>query len=77
MHSPFFKKFIGTDEYIQIIFIGSETNEYKGLFVGLGHETTNMWAVRFDFDRPHIFVGSTTSPTNIRSIYLSVMWCHR
>jgi hypothetical protein len=30
-------KFVGTDEYIQIIFIGFGTDECKFIFVGLGH----------------------------------------
>jgi hypothetical protein len=49
--------FIGTDVYIQIIFISSKTNEYKVILIGLGQEPMNIWAIRFDFDWPHIFVG--------------------
>jgi hypothetical protein len=30
-------KFVGTDEYIQIIFIGFGTEECKFIFIGLGH----------------------------------------
>jgi hypothetical protein len=27
------------------------------IFVDLGWEPTNIWTIRFDFDRPHIFIG--------------------
>jgi hypothetical protein len=50
-------KFIGTDECIPIIFVGPKTDEYKLIFVGLGQAPMNIWAVRFDFDRTHIFIG--------------------
>jgi hypothetical protein len=72
-----FFKFVGTDEYIQIIFIGPETDEYKVIFIGLDRTPTNIWAVRFDFDRSHIFIGRATSPTNIRGIYSTATRCHR
>jgi hypothetical protein len=62
-------KFIGTNEYIQIIFVGPETDEYKLIFVGLGEALTNIQAIRFDFDKNHIFVGDATSPMNIRILY--------
>jgi hypothetical protein len=60
--------FIGIDEYIQIIFVGPETDEYKLIFVGFNWAPTNMWPVWFDFYRTHIFVGKATSPTNIGGI---------
>jgi hypothetical protein len=63
-----FFKFIGTDEYIQTIFVGFETNEYKVIFIGLGRILMNIWDVRFNFDRPYIFVGSATLGI-IRLIY--------
>jgi hypothetical protein len=72
-----FFKFDGTDEHIQIIFIGFETDEFKVIFISLGREPTNIWVVRFDFDRTHIFIGGTTSPMNIRGIYSSVAWLDR
>jgi hypothetical protein len=37
-----FFKFVSTDEYIQIIFAGPETNEYKVIFIGFGREQTNI-----------------------------------
>ncbi len=49
--------FIGTDEYIQIIFIGFETDEYNFIFIGSIRQMTNVWVIRFNLDRPHIFVG--------------------
>jgi hypothetical protein len=49
--------FIGTDEYIQIIFVCFETDEHNFIFVSWVWEPTNIWVVRFDLDRPHIFVG--------------------
>jgi hypothetical protein len=55
IHSSVFFKFIGTDEYIQIIFVGFKTDEYKVIFVGLGRAPMNIWNIRFDFDLPHIF----------------------
>jgi hypothetical protein len=42
--------FIGTNEYIQIIFIGPKTDEYKVISVGIVQALMNMWAVRFDFN---------------------------
>jgi hypothetical protein len=69
--------FVGTDEYIQIIFVGFEIDEYKVIFVGLGRAPTNIWAIQFDFDRPHIFIGGATSLTNIIYVYSSVTWLHR
>jgi hypothetical protein len=59
------------------IFIGFETDEYKVIFVSLGWTLTNIWAVRFDFDWPHIFIGRSTSLMNIIHVYSSVMWLHR
>jgi hypothetical protein len=35
-------KFVGTDEYIQIILVGFETDEYKGIFAGLGLAQMNI-----------------------------------
>jgi hypothetical protein len=70
-------KFVGTDEYIQIIFVGPKTDKYKLMFVGFDRETMNIWVVRFDFDRTHVFVGEATSPTNIHVLYLLVIWPHR
>jgi hypothetical protein len=49
--------FIGTDEYIQIIFVSFETNEYNFIFVGWVQELMTIWVIRFDLDWPHIFVG--------------------
>jgi hypothetical protein len=49
--------FVGTDEYIQIIFIGFETDEYNFIFIGSIRQMTNVWVIRFNLDRPHIFVG--------------------
>jgi hypothetical protein len=63
--------------YIQIIFVGPETDEYKLIFVGLGQPLMNIWDIRFDFDRTHIFISGATSPRNIRGLYSSVMWHHR
>jgi hypothetical protein len=37
--------FISTDECIQIMFIGPETNEYKVIFIGLVRAPMNIWAV--------------------------------
>jgi hypothetical protein len=34
--------FIGTNEYIQIIFVGPETDENKAIFVGLGQAPMNI-----------------------------------
>jgi hypothetical protein len=34
--------FIGTDEYIQIIFIGPKTDEYKVIFVSIVWALMNM-----------------------------------
>jgi hypothetical protein len=36
-------KFIGIDEYIQIIFIGPETDEYKLIFISVDQELMNIW----------------------------------
>jgi hypothetical protein len=72
-----FAQFVGIDEYIQIIFIGPETDEYKIIFVGLDQTPTNIWAIWVDLDQPHIFNGGATSPTNIRGLYSSVAWTHR
>jgi hypothetical protein len=47
-----FFKFIGIDKYIQIIFIGSETDECKVIFIGLGRAPMNIWSIWFDFDYP-------------------------
>jgi hypothetical protein len=69
--------FIDIYEYIQIIFIGIKTDKYKVIFISLGRVPTNIWAVWFDFDRPHIFVGEATSQMNIIHVYTSVMWQHR
>jgi hypothetical protein len=52
-----FLKFFSSDEYIQITFIGFETDECNIIFVSLGQEPMNIWVVRFDFDWPHIFVS--------------------
>jgi hypothetical protein len=41
-------KFVGTDEYIQIIFIGPETDEYKLIFVGFDQASMNIWAIQFE-----------------------------
>jgi hypothetical protein len=35
-------KFIDTNECIQIIFIGPKTDEYKLIFIGLGHASANI-----------------------------------
>jgi hypothetical protein len=48
--------FVGTNKYIQIIFIGFETDEYNFIFVGWVREPTNIWVIRFDLNRPHIFL---------------------
>jgi hypothetical protein len=50
------------------------SEKYKVIFVNLGQPPMNIWTVQFDFDRPHIFVGGVTSPTNIRGTYSSMMW---
>jgi hypothetical protein len=52
-------------------------DEYKIIFVGLDWEPTNIWAVRFNFDQPYIFIGLITSPTNIRVLYSLEMWPNR
>jgi hypothetical protein len=62
-------------------FIGFKIDKYKVIFVGLGQESMNIWGVRFDFDRPHIFVGYMAyihwltdeykEPTNIRGTGLT------
>jgi hypothetical protein len=70
-------KFIGTDEYIQIIFVRPKIDEYKFIFVGFDWELTNIWAIRFDFNRTHIFIGEATSLTNIRALYSLVTWPHQ
>jgi hypothetical protein len=38
-------KFVGTDEYIQIIFFGFETNEVMVMFVGLDQAPMNIWSI--------------------------------
>jgi hypothetical protein len=53
-----------------IIFVGPKTDEYKVSFVNLGWASMNIWAVQFDFDQPHIFIGLTMSPTNVPHIDL-------
>jgi hypothetical protein len=45
-----FLKFIGINKYIQIIFVGPKTHEYKIIFVGLSQALMNIWTARFDFD---------------------------
>jgi hypothetical protein len=52
-----FFKFVGTDEYIQITFVSFRTDQCNVIFVSLGQEPMNIWAIWFDFDQPHIFVG--------------------
>jgi hypothetical protein len=42
--------FIGTNEYIKIIFAGHETNEHKVVFISFVQAPTNIWVVRFGFD---------------------------
>jgi hypothetical protein len=37
--------FVNTDEYIHIISVGPKTDEYKVIFIGLGWEPMNIWAV--------------------------------
>jgi hypothetical protein len=49
-------------------FVGSETDEFKVIFAGLGWEPTNIWTVWFEFDWPHIFVGGSMSLTNIHAL---------
>jgi hypothetical protein len=41
-------KFIGIDEYIQIIFIGPETDEYKLIFISVDQELMNIWGRKLD-----------------------------
>jgi hypothetical protein len=36
-------KFVGTDKYIQIIFVSPETDEYKLIFIGFDQEETNEY----------------------------------
>jgi hypothetical protein len=50
-------KFISTDEYIQIIFVGPEIDEYKLIFVGFNWELPNIWGCRPDGTDPPIYVG--------------------
>jgi hypothetical protein len=54
--------FIGTDEYIQIIFVGFETDVYKVIFVGLGR-TRQIYG---------LFSLTLTGP-----LYSSVTWPNR
>jgi hypothetical protein len=63
--------FTGTDEYVKIIFTGFETDEYKIMFISLGLARTNIWDIRFDFDRPHIYIYSSFRPRHRR---ISVTW---
>jgi hypothetical protein len=47
--------FIGTDKYIQITFVVS-----KPMITRLGPGSNEHMAIRFDFDRLHIFIGLVT-----------------
>jgi hypothetical protein len=49
-------KFVGTDEYIQIIFTGFETDASTFIFVGWVWEPTNVLLIRVDCCHPHMFV---------------------
>jgi hypothetical protein len=69
-----FFKFVGTGEYIEIIFIGFRTDEYKVIFIGLGWAPMNIWVVWFNFNPPHIFVGLVMSSMNIHGLYSSLTW---
>jgi hypothetical protein len=65
--------FVGTDEYKKIIFISFGTDECNVIFIGLGQEPMNIWAVRFDFDRLHIFVGDMTYIHRLTNEYMRHM----
>jgi hypothetical protein len=39
-------KFVGTDEYIQIIFAAPKPDEYKLIFIGFDWEPMNIWGRR-------------------------------
>jgi hypothetical protein len=65
-------KFVGNDEYIQSILVGSKTDKYKLVFVGFYRSSTNIQSVGFAFDQTTIFIGEATSLMNIRVLYLSV-----
>jgi predicted secreted protein len=56
-------KFIGTDKYIQIIFVGPKTDEYKLILIGDTTSPTNICG---------LFIGDIASPTNIRGTWLMV-----
>jgi hypothetical protein len=60
-------KFISTDEYIQIIFIGPETNKYKVIFVSLGQPPMNIWAISLTLTDP---IYSSVEPRH-RRIYVA------
>jgi hypothetical protein len=62
-------KFIDTDEYIQIIFVGFGIDECNVVFVGLGQEPTNIWVIRYGFDRPHIFDGDMATDEYMGSFF--------
>jgi hypothetical protein len=66
----FFYKFVGTDEYIQIIFISFGTGEYNVIFISLGQELMNIWDAWFDFDRPHIFISDMTYIHRLTNKYM-------
>jgi hypothetical protein len=42
---------------LKLYFFGFETDEYNFIFIDWVREPTKIWVVRFDLDRPHIFIG--------------------
>jgi hypothetical protein len=55
--------FVGTDEYIRIIIIGFEIDEYNVIFISLGPAPMNLWVIRLTLTGPiyssvtwHIFI---------------------
>jgi hypothetical protein len=51
------RSFVGTDEYIQTIFIGFKTDEDNRIFVGTNQESMNIGCVQVDHCGPLICVG--------------------
>jgi hypothetical protein len=66
--------FVGTNKYIQIIFIGFETDEYNFIFVGWVWEPTNIWVILFDLNQPHIFIDDMAYIHQL--IDVSAQGCH-
>jgi hypothetical protein len=59
----------GTNECIQIIFVDFETNECNIIFIDLGQKSMNIWAVRFDFDRPIYSLVTWGAGLPLRRLY--------